>query len=82
MVFVSIMGGCLVTGIILRKMEFKRDTKHEMIAGVCSGLAKTCKIQPMWMRLGFLLTAVFIGWSIFLYIALWIVLEKEEDSPI
>jgi len=77
MVFVSIMVGCIVTGIILRKMYFKRDCENEMIAGVCAGLAKTMDIQPFWVRLGFLLTVIIFGWSLFLYLVLWITLPEE-----
>ena len=75
-----IMGGCLVTGLILRKMKFKRDIKNKKIAGVCAGLAKCCKRQPRWFRLGFIISVIIIGWPLFLYIALWIVLEVEKDS--
>lgn len=76
-VFACIMGGCLLTGVILRQMKFKRDTENEMIAGVCAGLAENCGIQPFWMRLGFVLSVLLIGYGVGLYIILWILLPEE-----
>ncbi len=78
-IMLSILGACVVTGILLRKFKFKRDCENEMIAGVCAGLAKTCGIQPLWMRLGFVLSTVCVGYGLGLYIILWIVLP--EDLP-
>jgi phage shock protein PspC (stress-responsive transcriptional regulator) len=76
-VFVSILIACLATGILLRKFRFIRDSESKMIGGVCAGLAKTMEIQPFWVRLGFVLSNVFIGYGLGLYIILWIVLPEE-----
>lgn len=49
-----------------------RDSKDKIIAGVCSGLANYFKIDPVWMRLIFV---VFSSVLFFVYILLWIILK-------
>ena len=49
-----------------------RDSNDKMIAGVCSGLANYFKIDPVWMRLIFV---VFFSVLFFVYILLWIILK-------
>jgi phage shock protein PspC (stress-responsive transcriptional regulator) len=60
-------------GLLARNYEIKRDTSNELIAGVCAGIAKTFKINPLWVRLGF----VFSGIGLFFYIILAIIMEEE-----
>ena len=49
-----------------------RDSNDKIIAGVCSGLANYFKIDPVWIRLIFVL---FFSISFFVYILLWIILK-------
>lgn len=51
-----------------------RSSKDKIIGGVCSGLAHYFKIDPVWMRLIFL---VFFGFLFWVYIILWIVLKEK-----
>ena len=49
-----------------------------IIAGVCSGLAERFDIDPMLVRLGLILSVIFFGFGIFLYLGLAIALPRED----
>ncbi len=57
----------------------KRNPSDRVIAGVCSGLAAHLKIDPVLVRIIFVLLAIFGGGGLLAYIILWIVLP-EDDS--
>lgn len=50
-----------------------------MIAGVCGGLAEYFDVDPVFMRLAFVLLAFLTGIGFLLYPLLWIIMP-EEDS--
>ena len=50
-----------------------RNTRSKMIAGVCSGLADYFSIDPVLVRLVFVILALHSGVGIIAYIILWIV---------
>jgi phage shock protein PspC (stress-responsive transcriptional regulator) len=75
--FVVTLAICISAGLVLRKYKIKKDVEFEMLGGVCSGIAKILKIQPVWLRLGFVLSTIFFGFGIGLYIVLWIVMDEE-----
>ncbi|NOU47251.1 MAG: PspC domain-containing protein [Bacteroidales bacterium] len=54
-----------------------RNQHQKVIAGVCSGLAESLKIDTVIVRLIFVLLAVVVGGGIFIYIVLWIVLPEN-----
>ncbi len=54
-----------------------RNPHQKVIAGVCSGLADSLKIDVVLVRLIFVLLAIVVGGGIFIYIVLWIVLPEE-----
>lgn len=57
-----------------------RNSKKWIIAWVCYGIWKRFEIDPLWIRLAFVL-GTFIWWvTIILYIALIILLPNESDS--
>ncbi len=51
------------------------------IAGVCAGLGKNLNIDPTIIRIAFVLTSLFMGLPILIYIVLAVALPKEEDVP-
>ncbi len=55
-----------------------RDTTDTYLAGVASGLAHHLGIPTVWVRLGFVATAVLGGLGIALYAGLWMVLPTDE----
>ncbi len=51
-----------------------RNPNQKIIAGVCSGLAENMRIDPVIVRLIFVVLAIIVGGGIFIYIVLWIIL--------
>jgi phage shock protein PspC (stress-responsive transcriptional regulator) len=62
------------------KRRLYRDTDENMIGGVASGIGYYFGIDPLWIRLAFVL-AVFLGFSGFLiYVILWIIMPEARSS--
>src|SRR5690606_36901316 len=58
--------------------RFFRDTENAMIAGVAAGIGKYLGIDPVWVRLAFVLL-VFAGASgILIYIILWLIVPEAK----
>jgi phage shock protein PspC (stress-responsive transcriptional regulator) len=57
-----------------------RDTRHKVIAGVCSGLARRFGLSPGGMRLAFVISCVLPGPQFIAYLVLW-VLMPADDRP-
>lgn len=55
-----------------------RDTSRGMVAGVSSGIAAYFSIDPVIVRLLFVLGVLTGGWSIPLYIILWIIVPEAK----
>jgi len=60
--------------------RFYRDPGNKVIAGVCSGIAAWFHIDPVWVRLAFILAVVLFGSGILLYIILWIVMPEAVTT--
>ena len=62
-----------------------RDSQAPIIGGVAGGLARHLAVPVMWVRAGFVLTAVLGGLGIALYAGLWLVLPTdshfEDEAP-
>jgi len=58
-----------------------RSRSDSMIAGVCGGLGEYLNVDPVWIRLGFVLM-LFGGASVgfWAYIILWIVVPREGSA--
>lgn len=57
-----------------------RSKKDRMVAGVSAGLAEYFDIDPIIVRLLFVLVTFTIGSGIIIYIVLWIVMPEEGDE--
>lgn len=57
-----------------------RSTTDSMIGGVAAGLAKYFGIDPTLIRLVWLVSALFGGTGVFLYIVAWIIIPPEPDG--
>jgi phage shock protein PspC (stress-responsive transcriptional regulator) len=60
----------------------QRSVNNRVIAGVCSGLANYFAIDPILVRLAFIVVAFAGGASILAYIILWIVVPPGEGSTV
>ena len=56
----------------------KRNPNDKVIAGVCSGLAKSLEIDPIIMRLIFVVGFLAFGVGPIIYLLLWLLMPKEE----
>ncbi len=50
------------------------------MGGVCSGLAAGLQIDPLWIRIAFVLLALFQGIGVLLYVVLWVVMPERPGS--
>src|SRR6266446_6707297 len=57
-----------------------RRGKDRILGGVCSGLAEGLRIDPLWVRLGFVLLAFLQGVGLLIYIVLWLVMPEQVDG--
>lgn len=57
-----------------------RNPDDQIISGVCSGLGAYLNIEPVWVRILFVLFTCFFGIGFFVYIALWIALPSATSD--
>jgi len=65
---------------IRREKHLFRDDENNIIAGVCSGLGYYLGIDPVLIRLAFILTVFMGGFGVLIYIILWIVSPKATST--
>jgi phage shock protein C len=63
------------TGVVLR-----RSTTERVIAGVCGGLGRYLGIDPVLIRIGFVVGFLFFGIGPLLYLILWLVVPEERPG--
>jgi phage shock protein C len=56
-----------------------RSRNERMIAGVAGGLATYFNIDPLIVRLGFVLLSMVNGIGLMLYLVLWLLLPNEDS---
>jgi phage shock protein PspC (stress-responsive transcriptional regulator) len=66
------------TKILGRKLY--RNSDDVIIAGVASGIAAYAGIDPIWVRLAFVLVTFVSGFGIVLYIVLWIIMPEAKTE--
>jgi phage shock protein C len=59
--------------------QLTRSETNKRLAGVCGGIAEYFNIDPILVRIGFVVAGL-MGWGILLYVVLWIVLPKGQPS--
>ena len=59
-------------------MALKRDLDNKIIAGVCAGIANEMNMDPIIVRLVFVLAAFFtVGLPIIIYVIMWLLMPTE-----
>lgn len=61
------------------QQSFQRG-KDRILGGVCSGLAAGLRIDPLWVRLGFVVLAFLQGVGVLIYIVLWLVMPEPVEG--
>jgi phage shock protein PspC (stress-responsive transcriptional regulator) len=57
----------------------RRDQKRKILGGVCAGIANYMNVDSLWVRLVFALFAFAWGFTIIVYIIMWIVVPGTYD---
>ncbi len=60
--------------------QLVRVRHGKVIAGVCGGIARRFGWSPTLVRLAFVLSCVLPGPQVLAYIALWILIPKEDEE--
>jgi phage shock protein C len=58
-----------------------RSRTDVIIGGVCAGLGDYLKVDPTVVRLVFVLTALFGGHSVLLYLVMWLIMPLAPEGP-
>ena len=58
--------------------RLRRSERDRWIAGVCGGIGRLTGVESWIWRMLFVLGLVFGGFTIFIYIVLWIFVPREE----
>jgi len=57
--------------------QLMRRESNKIIAGVCSGLGEYFGIDPVLVRVAFVLSVLLFGFGVLPYIILWILMPKR-----
>jgi phage shock protein C len=60
--------------------DFTRSRSDKMIAGVCGGLARYFAVDPVIVRLVFVLAVLLGGASPLIYLLLWLIMPEEQAT--
>jgi phage shock protein PspC (stress-responsive transcriptional regulator) len=72
-------GSTASTGTYEPPKTLKRDQKRKVLGGVCAGIANYMNVDSLWVRLVFALLAFAWGFTVFVYIIMWIVVPGTYD---
>jgi phage shock protein C len=64
----------------MARPQLVRSERDKVIAGVCGGLAEHFDIDPVIVRVAFVVAALF-GPGLLAYVVLWIAVPKESAAP-
>lgn len=60
-----------------------RDTRHAVLGGVAAGFGRYLDVDPVLVRLGFVLLAFVNGLGVLFYVAGWLVMPRQEpEAPV
>lgn len=74
------VGGEPVAGQVKRRKRLYRDTEHRIFGGVSSGLGAYFNIDPVVVRIIFVVLLLINGIGILAYLVLWIAVPKAETT--
>ncbi|QYJ68386.1 PspC domain-containing protein [Flavobacterium litorale] len=64
-----------------RTRKFYRDNEKNIIGGVCAGIAHYFRIDPLWIRILFIISPFLsFGSSIIIYVLLWILIPEAVTT--
>ena len=63
----------------VNEQRFYRSN-NRILGGVCAGLAEGFRLDPLWVRIAFLVLVFLQGVGIFIYIVLWLVMPERIEG--
>lgn len=63
-----------------RTSQLARSLDDRRIAGVCGGLGPYLRVDPVWVRIGFVIASLFWGFGLIVYAVLWIMLPEAGEG--
>jgi phage shock protein PspC (stress-responsive transcriptional regulator) len=63
-----------------RNRKMFRNPQDTIIGGVCGGIGIYLNTDPVWIRIMFVIFALFFGFGFFVYLALWIALPSADTE--
>ena len=57
-----------------------RDTRHKVVAGVCSGIARRYGLSRTGLRGAFVVSCILPGPQFIAYLVLWVVMPADDRS--
>ncbi|MER5179558.1 PspC domain-containing protein [Streptomyces sp. NPDC002896] len=60
--------------------KFRRDRRHKMLGGVCSGLGRQCDMDPVIFRIGLAVLAVTGGLGLLFYGFAWLFVPFDDEE--
>lgn len=57
-----------------------RDDDDKLLAGVCSGIAAYFNTDPLWIRIGFIITTLIFSAGFWIYLMLWVIVPKARTT--
>jgi phage shock protein C len=63
----------------VNEQRFYRSN-NRILGGVCAGLAEGFRLNPLWVRIAFLVLVFLQGVGIFIYIVLWLVMPERVEG--
>jgi phage shock protein PspC (stress-responsive transcriptional regulator) len=64
----------------LARRHLYRDPESGTIAGVCAGLAHRMNMDPVWVRLAFIVTTLLWGVGLPAYLVLWVAMKELPEA--
>src|SRR5437879_8469179 len=55
-------------------------SNNRILGGVCTGLAEGLRLDPLWVRIAFLVLVFLQGVGIIIYIVLWLVMPERIEG--
>lgn len=59
------------------RTRFYRNKAEGRIMGVCAGIADYTGIDALWVRVGFVVLTMMMGWPLFAYLAIGFIADKK-----
>ena len=64
-----------------RREPLRRDRAHRLVAGVCAGIGRHLRIDPLIVRIVFVAAATAGGVGILLYGLAWVLVPVDDGAP-